>query len=163
VGQQPIDLERFAQLVAVAADEIGMEPLDKSLEAKLNRKLPPDSAAFQEIFTACREAIKSGWMCQRTVGEIRYGRVIKPSGPLGRFSVDVVETTDVVGPAHAHPNGEIDMTMPLDENAKFDGQGAGRLVYPPGSRHAPTVTRGKALVLYLLPDGAIDFNAAIVQ
>jgi len=88
----------------------------------------------------------------------RFGRVIKPAGALGRFSVDVVEMSDVVGPAHAHPHGEIDMIMPLDRNAKFDGRGAGWLVYPAGSRHAPTVTDGKAVVLYLLPDGAIDFK-----
>ena len=67
---------------------------------------------------------------------------------------------DVIGPSHAHPNGEIDMVMPLSEGAKFDGRGAGWLVYPAGSRHAPTVTSGSALVLYLLPEGAIDFGAA---
>jgi Domain of unknown function (DUF4863) len=64
----------------------------------------------------------------------------------------------MVGPAHAHPHGEVDMIMPLDGDAKFDGRGAGWLVYPAGSRHAPTVTEGKALVLYLLPEGAIDFK-----
>ena len=66
--------------------------------------------------------------------------------------------SDAVGPVHAHPNGEIDMIMPLDKKAKFDGRGAGWMVCPPGSRHAPTVTEGRALILYLLPGGAIDFN-----
>ena len=32
------------------------------------------------------------------------------------------------------------------------------LVYPPGSAHRPTVTQGRALVLYLLPEGRIDFT-----
>ena len=74
------------------------------------------------------------------------------------MSIDVVEMDDVVGPHHAHPNGEIDLVMPLDEEARFDGVGAGWKVYPAGSAHHPTVTGGKALVLYLLPDGAIEFT-----
>jgi hypothetical protein len=98
-------------------------------------------------------------MCNRSAGGIRFGRVIKPQQQLERYSVDVVEMDSIVGPHHAHPNGEIDMIMPLDPDAKFDGRGAGWLVYPPSSRHSPTVTGGKALVLYLLPEGAIDFSA----
>jgi hypothetical protein len=29
---------------------------------------------------------------------------------------------------------------------------------PPGSAHRPTVSQGRALVLYLLPQGRIDFT-----
>ena len=32
------------------------------------------------------------------------------------------------------------------------------MVYGPDSVHSPTVTVGQALILYLLPDGAIDFT-----
>ena len=32
------------------------------------------------------------------------------------------------------------------------------LVYAPGNAHRPTVTRGRALVLYLLLCGAIEFT-----
>ena len=35
---------------------------------------------------------------------------------------------------------------------------AGWLVCPPGSAHHPTVHGGRALVLYLLPEGRIDFT-----
>ena len=48
--------------------------------------------------------------------------------------------------------------MPMSSGAEFDGHGAGWVVYGPDSAHHPTVTNGKALVLYLLPDGAIDFT-----
>ena len=65
---------------------------------------------------------------------------------------------DVVGPHHSHPNGEIDLVMPLDDAAEFDGKGAGWMVYAPGSAHRPTVSKGKALVLYLLPGDAINFT-----
>jgi hypothetical protein len=64
----------------------------------------------------------------------------------------------VAGPHHRHPNGEIDFIMPLEPGAQFDGRDAGWLVYEPGSAHSPTVTRGRALILYLLPQGAIEFT-----
>ena len=48
--------------------------------------------------------------------------------------------------------------MPLDAQATFDGRPAGWTVYPPGSAHSPTVRQGRALVLYLLPQGAIEFT-----
>ena len=50
------------------------------------------------------------------------------------------------------------MIMPLRGAAKFDGHGSGWLVYAPGTAHRPTVAEGKALVLYLLPQGAIEFT-----
>jgi hypothetical protein len=153
-------LDRFAHLLVDAVRIVGDRPLDAQLEQQLNDQLPPTGSLFQSIFQSCCDAIAAGWMCNRSAGGIRYGRVIKPAQQLGRFSVDVVEMNDVIGPSHAHPNGEIDMVMPLSEGAKFDGRGAGWLVYPAGSRHAPTVTSGSALVLYLLPEGAIDFGAA---
>ena len=34
---------------------------------------------------------------------------------------------------------------------------AGGAVYGPGSEHVPAVTGGEMLILYLLPDGAIEW------
>jgi hypothetical protein len=65
---------------------------------------------------------------------------------------------DIAGPHHIHPNGEIDLVMPIEEEVRFDGRPAGWVVYPPGSGHCPTVSGGRALVLYLLPQGAIEFT-----
>ncbi len=48
--------------------------------------------------------------------------------------------------------------MPVTPEARFDGGAAGWCVYGPGSAHHPTVTGGEALVLYLLPDGEIEFT-----
>ena len=99
-----------------------------------------------------------GWLCEREHGGIRYGRVFKAEDALHRFSVDVVDMQDIKGPHHAHPSGEIDLIMPLEQGAAFDGRQAGWCVYPPGSAHHPTVTAGRALVLYLLPEGQIEFT-----
>ena len=150
--------EAFTDLIAPIARRAAGRPLDAALEADLNQELPADGARFHAVFAACRDAIAAGWMCNREAGGIRSGRVVKPSPAMHGFSVDVVEMDSLAGPHHRHPNGEIDLIMPLSPDAKLDGRGAGFLVYPTGSAHSPTVTGGKALVLYLLPDGAIEFT-----
>lgn len=150
--------EEFTGLIAGITARIAGRPLDAQLEALLNAEFPADSTAFNRIFDACKAGIAAGWMCNREGGGIKFGRVIKPSDAIHGFSVDVVEMGDCKGPHHRHPNGEIDMIMPLDANAKFDGRGKGWLVYPAGHAHNPTVSEGRALVLYLLPQGAIEFT-----
>jgi hypothetical protein len=97
-------------------------------------------------------------MCSREAGGIRFGRVVKPGPGTHGFSVDVVDMQPMAGPHHRHPNGEIDLIMPLEPGAKFDGREAGWLVYGPNTAHSPTVTQARALVLYLLPGGAIEFT-----
>lgn len=152
--------EKFQALIANVTKEIQGRPLDKQLEAFLNERFPAGGETFDAIAAACREAVEAGWMCDREHGGIKFGRVIPPCPEIDGFSVDVVEMCDVVGPHHAHPNGEIDMIMPLDGDAKFDGHGAGWFVYGAGSAHRPTVSGGRAYVLYLLPQGAIEFTRA---
>ena len=149
--------EAFSELIASVSRRIEGKALDQRLEAELNAEFPPDGDAFQDIFRACRDAVAAGWMCNREGAGIKYGRVIKPGVATHGFSIDVVEMDNIKGPHHRHPNGEIDMIMPLTPGATFDGRGAGWLVYGPDSAHSPTVSEGKALVLYLLPQGAIEF------
>lgn len=147
----------FRALVRDVATELAGRPLETALGALLNARHGPGSATYAALREACLAGIAEGWMCAREAGGIRYGRVETPAPDLGGCSVDVVDMRDVVGPQHAHPAGEIDLVMPLEGDARFDGHGAGWLVYPPGSVHSPTVAGGRALVLYLLPDGRIDF------
>lgn len=150
----------FADLIRPITARIQGLPLDKSLEAVLNTEFPADGPAFKAVSEACRTGVKEGWLCNREAGGIKFGRVIKPGADLHGFSVDVVEMADLAGPHHRHPNGEIDLIMPITPAARFDGHGAGWLVYGPDSAHRPTVSEGKALVLYLLPQGAIEFTQA---
>lgn len=150
--------ERFQNLIARVTGAIDGLPVDKNLEILLNERFPAGGEDFEAIAEACRDAIAAGWMCDREHGGIRYGRVIKPGPQTHGFSVDVVDMNEVIGPRHAHPFGEIDMIMPVEGDARFDGHGRGWLVYEPGSVHPPTVAGGRAYVLYLLPEGAIDFT-----
>ena len=55
------------------------------------------------------------------------------------YSVDVVDMADIAGPHHVHPNGEIDLIMPIEGDATFDGRPGGWAVNPPGSRRQDRV------------------------
>ncbi|MCK6382803.1 MAG: DUF4863 family protein [Rhodocyclaceae bacterium] len=153
-----ITIEEFTDLMAGITSRIAGRSLDDQLQARLNAEFPAGGAEFGRIVQACQEAIAAGWMCDREAGGIKFGRVIKPCEAIHGFSVDVVVMDSIKGPHHRHPNGEIDMIMPLDAGAQFDGVGQGWLVYPAGHAHHPTVSGGKAIVLYLLPGGAIEFT-----
>jgi hypothetical protein len=150
----------FHQRLATLTAELAGRSLDVALDDWLNRTHGPGTATFEELKQSCAEGVAEGWLCEREHGGIRYGRVFKAEDALHRFSVDVVDMDDIAGPHHAHPGGEIDLIMPLEDGAAFDGRPAGWCVYPPGSAHHPTVTHGRALVLYLLPEGQIQFTRA---
>jgi hypothetical protein len=150
--------EDFTALIASITGRVEGRRLDATVAAELGASFPADGPTFDAVVAACRDGVSAGWMCSREAGGIRYGRIVKPGPATHGFSVDVVEMENIVGPQHTHPNGEIDMVMPLTADAKFDGHGRGWVVYEPGSAHRPTVSEGKALVLYLLPQGAIEFS-----
>ncbi|MBN8478174.1 MAG: DUF4863 family protein [Burkholderiales bacterium] len=153
-----MNVETFTGLIANLTARLEGRRVEPALADHLNATAPADGPEVVRVAAACREAIAAGWMCNREAGGIRYGRVIKPGPATHGHSVDVVDMTEVVGPHHRHPAGEIDLVIPVDPTARFDGHGAGWVVYGPGSAHSPTVTGGRALVLYLLPGGAIEFS-----
>jgi hypothetical protein len=152
------NVEVFTRRVAEVTSTIAGLPLDKVLEQRLNAEFSANGAFFADIRKACQEAIAAGWMCQQGEGSRKFGRVVQPGPATHNFSIDVVDITDLVGPHHRHPTGEIDMIMPLTPGARFDGREQGWLVYPPDSAHRPTVSGGRALILYLLPNGEIEFT-----
>jgi len=150
--------EAFTEAVTTITERISGKDLDADLQAYLNESFPPGGEAFDDLAELCRQGIDEGWLCDREQGGIKFGRIIKAGTETGGFSVDVVEMNDIRGPYHGHPNGEIDMIIPESASAEFDGHGQGWLVYEAETEHYPTVSGGKAIVLYLLPDGAIDFT-----
>ncbi len=153
-----ISCEEFQTLLEPVTRYIGGKSLNTDLQDELNQVFPQDGKVLNDIKQACHDAIAAGWMCQYEGGGIKYGRVIKPTPDTAGFSVDVVQMKDLAGPHHRHPQGEIDLIMPIDDTAEFDQHGEGWLVYGPDTAHRPTVANGAALVLYLLPGGEIDFT-----
>src|SRR5690606_353456 len=152
------NIETFQGLIRQVTDFIGAKALDKSLQDQLNQQFPYEGETCQRIVEICKSAAQQGWMCQYEAGGVRYGRVIKPHAYMHGYSVDVVDMEDLAGPHHRHPNGEIDLIMPISQDALFDGHPQGWLVYGPDTAHSPTVTQGRAMVLYLLPEGKIEFT-----
>ena len=153
-----MSLESFERLVTAVAEHVAGSALDERLAQELETAFPADGETFSSLAGLCERGVREGWLANREHGGIKFGRVIRPGPATAGFSVDVVEMDDVVGPHHRHPNGEIDMIIPQDPEAEFDGHGRGWAVYGPGSAHFPTVTGGRAIVLYLLPGGAIEFT-----
>jgi len=153
-----MNVDDFTTLLEPVAATVAGRELDESLAADLNRRFPSDGETFTAIEQACHDAIAEGWMCDQGTAGRRFGRVVEPGEITGGFSVDVVALTDVVGPHHRHPTGEICMVMPVDASARFDGNERGWCVYEPESAHYPSVTHGSALVLYMLPGGEIDYT-----
>ena len=155
----PPAVSAFRELIAQVTRDISGKELDPTLDAWLNQYYGAGSAGYQQLKAACVQGVAEGWLCKYEGGGLRYGRIFKPADDLHGFSVDVVDMKDVAGPHHVHPEGEIDLIMPLDAGALFDGRHAGWMVTPAGSAHCPTVSNGRALVLYLLPNGRIEFTA----
>jgi len=150
--------DQFRTQIRSITSRLSGRTLDSDLDAWLNAQWGPDSQTFRDLAGSCRVGVAEGWLCNREGGGIRYGRIFKPADDLHGFSVDVVDMSDIAGPHHRHPLGEIDLVMPIDDGALFDGRPAGWVVCPPDSAHRPTVSKGRALVLYLLPQGQIEFT-----
>ena len=153
-----MNVETLQKLLEPVTRGVSSQAVDSDLEKELNSRFPPGGEVFEGIQAACQEAIADGWMCSQGGAGRRFGRVIEPTAMSKNLSVDVVELENIVGPHHRHPNGEICMIMPETEGARFDGRGRGWCVFEPGSDHRPTVTDGKAVVLYMLPGGEIEFT-----
>jgi hypothetical protein len=97
----------FGVLMAPIVDFIAGKPVDRALADALNQRFPYDGGDVLAIDHACNAAIKAGWMCSQGGPGRRFGRVIE-AGPATRdLSVDVVDLTEIVGPLHRHPDGEI--------------------------------------------------------
>lgn len=153
-----MNVDSLQELLKPVTEFVSSQAVNSTLADELNRRFPHDGNTFNAIENACHEAISDGWMCAQGSQGRRFGRVIEASDETGGLSVDVVDLENIVGPHHRHPTGEICMIMPISEDARFDGIGRGWCVFEPGSDHRPTVTDGEALVLYMLPDGRIEFT-----
>jgi Domain of unknown function (DUF4863) len=148
----------FRRQMADLTAQIAGRALDAELDRWLNTQHGAGTSSYRALKAACEAGVAEGWLANREGGGIKYGRIFKPADDLHGFSVDVVDMKDLAGPHHTHPNGEIDLVMPIDPGASFDTRPAGWCVYGAGSAHRPTVSGGRALVLYLLPQGAIEFT-----
>lgn len=139
-------------------DWLSEKNVTKELATELETVFPASGDWCASILRLCQQGLDNGEVGSREAPGIRYGRVLKPNPRISDFSLDIVLMENLKGPHHSHPNGEIDLIFPCNPEARFDNHGKGWLTYEPGSAHYPTVTGGKAIVLYLLPGGEIEFT-----
>ncbi|WP_423200261.1 DUF4863 domain-containing protein [Cupriavidus sp. H19C3] len=135
-------------------------PLGAETEVWLNRTYPPGSELYESLAALIRAGEQEGWACniEITGPEYRRSPVYAASDETFGFSINSVYMDNLIGQYHAHPNGEINMIVPLDPGAKFCGQGAGWTAPDPASEHFPEVSGGRAIMLYFLPNGEITYN-----
>ncbi len=149
-----------AQATPPAPNVLSTPEAARVLTAWLGERWPVSSPEILAIHTALRRGVADGWLCDRGEAHARFSRLAKPTAATHEFSVDVV-SLDGAALEHGHPAGEITLALPAttqDADARFDGHAAGWIVLTAGSRHVPTVTNGRMLLLYALPGGAIAWN-----
>lgn len=139
---------------------VGDRPLGPETERWLNETYPPGSELYETLARLIRAGEKEGWACNIEIFGPHYRRspVFEASDETLGFSINSVYMDSLVGQYHAHPNGEINMVVPLTPGAKFCGQPAGWTAPEPGSEHFPEVAGGAAIMLYFLPRGEITYT-----
>jgi hypothetical protein len=147
-------IDVFRPLLDAAAGIRPDEP--QSAARELTRRFDPHGPAAAELNGRLVELLQRGEIAARGELPVKYGRVTKATPESGDFSIDVVHMNGA-GPSHRHPNGEINYCVALEGSPTFMGQPAGWVVEPPGSTHVPTVAGGTMLIVYLLPQGRIEF------
>ncbi|KRV80012.1 DUF4863 family protein [Pseudomonas citronellolis] len=146
------------------------------VEAWLNHHYGPDSTFFQDVARLIRLGVEvEGWAANVEIQGRRYrrSRIAPPSETTFGFSVTAVymdsRGSDQGNPEgsfrgdyHAHPYGEFNMVIPLDEGAALAGPSgwchAGWTAPAPGSRHYPEAKGGAVIALFFLPAGRIAYN-----
>ena len=146
-------IEPFLPLCRAAS---GIDFAAADATTQLNARFAYESeegAAFVDAFKTLHAA---GEVADRGELPVKWGRVSKATEETLGFSLDVVHMNGA-GPLHLHPTGEASFCVPLDGEPDFEGTHSGWHVLPPGSRHIPEVKNGRMLIVYLLPNGEMEF------
>lgn len=150
-------LATFRPLIQAALDLDLTDP--EAAVAELKRRFDPVGPEAQSLNAALEGLLASGAIADRGELPVQWSRVTKASEESQGFSIDVVRMTGP-GPKHRHPKGEVNYCIARQGTPTFDGFPAGWVVMPPGSVHVPTVADGEMLIVYLLPEGAMEFLEA---
>lgn len=140
----------------------------KNLEVFLNENYGPGNPYYEDFCSLVREGIKEGWVAETELDGRKYrrGRITVPVPETRYFSITTVymDSSDVYrGQYHAHPYGEMNCVVQIDDTAEIMGmqgwQGAGWTAPGPGTHHYPEVRGGALVALFFLPAGRISYNA----
>jgi hypothetical protein len=148
-------IETFRPLID-AARGLDLTSPDVARDELANR-FPPRGPGAKALNAKLVELLEQGRIAERGALPVKFGRVTKAVPESDDFSIDVVDMNGP-GPHHVHPGGEVNYCIALDGEPRFDGHAPGWVVMPPGSGHVPTVSGGRMLIVYLLPQGKIEFT-----
>ena len=123
---------------------------------ELDQRFDPRSASAAALARELEVLLAQGKIAEKGELPVNWGRVAKASASTLDFSIDVV-VMNGAGPRHRHPAGEANYCIALEGQPRFDGEAPGWVVLPPDSSHVPTVSGGTMLIVYLLPQGQIEF------
>lgn len=143
----------FEPLLDAARDLDITDPA--AARAELERRLPFEGEVAGRLKGELAQLLDEGRICERGELPMRWGRVSKALPESREFSIDVVQMNGA-GPRHRHPEGEVNFCIATEGAPTFDGQPPGWVVFAPGSEHVPTVEGGMMLIVYLLPQGAME-------
>lgn len=148
-------LKSFQPLIEAAR---GVDLSDAAgAETELARRFDPGGEAARTLRAELERLLAAGEIANRGESPVRFGRVARAGAETAGFSIDVVHMSGP-GPRHRHPLGEIDYCIALEGEPTFDGRPPGWVVKETDSTHVPTVAGGTMLIVYLLPEGAIEFQ-----
>ena len=148
-------------------EEVKNRPMGAELEVRLNGTYKPGSALYDDLARMVRDGVRDGWAADVEVDGPKYrrGRLAEPSRELNYFSVAAVYMESIEpyrGQYHQHPYGELNLVVPLDEDAKLMGprgwSGPGWTAPEAGSHHYPEVKGGALIALFFLPAGRISYD-----
>ncbi len=148
------DLDLWLPLLH-AAEGLDLSQPESAL-AELESRFSATSPGADLLRPALVARLEAGTICDRGEAPMRFGRITKATPDSLNFSIDIVDM-DGPGPRHKHPLGEVNFCVALEGEPTFDGNGPGWVVLPPESVHIPTVAGGRMLIVYLLPQGAMEF------
>ncbi|KAI1336501.1 p-hydroxylaminobenzoate lyase [Xylariaceae sp. FL0016] len=168
-----LDLEKYptAQKLVNRCQEFfaAIEDLTpgKDLEARLNKEYGPGNPYYDDLCDLVRKGLSEGWVAETEIQGRMYrrGKIALPSAETRYFSITAVymESQEAfAGQYHAHPYGEINCVVQIDEGAELEGmsgwQGAGWTSPGPGTHHYPRARKGAVVALFFLPAGRISYK-----
>lgn len=125
-------------------------------KTELEQRLDPRGPRAQALRVELEKLLAEGKIAERGELPVKWGRVAKAASETHDFSIDVV-LMNGAGPRHRHPQGEVNYCIALEGEPRFENEPPGWVVLRPDSTHVPTVTGGTMLIVYLLPQGAVEW------
>jgi hypothetical protein len=169
------DRKRLIALSRDLLEEIQDMTEGTDAENWLNKKYGVGTPVFENISAMVKAGVIDGWAANIEIGGPMYrrSRIAELCRETLNFSITAVymnsagnvqnnPENSLRGNYHAHPHGEFNMVIPLDERAALAGPNGwchgGWTAPPPASHHYPEAKGGAVIALFFLPAGRISYK-----